>query len=64
VQLKNQDGTAINPDLASRRQILKYVGEMIPQLKSRIANPKGGEPAMQTTSTQQAGSKKSKGKKR
>jgi hypothetical protein len=65
VQLKNFDGSAINPDLDSRRKVLKYVGQMIPQLKSRIANPRGGE--IETT-VQQAGSstggKKNKGKKR
>jgi signal recognition particle subunit SRP19 len=64
LQLKNEDGTAINPDLANRRQILKYVGQMIPQLKSRIANPKGGEAPVQAASTQQGGNKKGKGKKR
>lgn len=60
IQLKNEDGTAINPDLASKRQILKYVGQMIPQLKSRIANPKGGEPSQPTTEKQAGGKKKNK----
>lgn len=62
VQLKNEDGSAINPDLANRRQILKYVGQMIPQLKSRIANPKGGEPPVQSTSSTQQGGANKKGK--
>ncbi|CRL06795.1 CLUMA_CG019427, isoform A [Clunio marinus] len=64
VQIKHEDGTPINPDLATRREILKYIGGMIPQLKSRIANPKGGELPAQSTSQQQTGGKKSKGKKR
>lgn len=64
LQLKNEDGTAINPDLATRRQVLKYIGQMIPQLKSRIANPKGGEAPAQTSSQQQGGGKKNKSKKR
>jgi signal recognition particle subunit SRP19 len=63
MQIKHDDGTPINPDLASRRQVLKYVGQMIPQLKSRIANPKGGEIPVQAT-TSQAGGKKGKNKKR
>lgn len=37
---------------------------MIPQLKSRIANPKGGEAPVQSSSQQQTGGKKGKGKKR
>jgi hypothetical protein len=41
---------------------------MIPQLKSRIANPKGGEVPLQSASQQQGGGggagKKGKGKKR
>lgn len=64
LQLKNEDGSAINPDLATRRQILKYICDMVPQLKSRIANPKGGEPIAQAASQQPGGSKKAKGKKR
>lgn len=66
VQLKHDDGTPINPDLASRKQVLKYVGQMIPQLKSRIANPRGGEPqaASSSGSQQQAGGNKKKNKKR
>lgn len=73
LQIKHDDGTAINPDLATRMQIFKYVATTIPQLKTRIANPKGGEIlAAQGTSTQQpggsssggGGGKKGKGKKR
>ena len=64
VQIKHEDGTAINPDLATRRRILKYVCDMVPQLKSRIANPKGGEVPVQSTSQQPGGNKKGKGKKR
>lgn len=65
VQLKNGDGTPINPDLDNRRKLLRYVGQMIPQLKSRIANPRGGdiEAAIQPSGSA-AGGKKNKGKKR
>lgn len=64
VQIKHDDGTSINPDLANRRQILKYVGTMIPQLKSRIANPRGGEIEVQVAQQAQGGGggKKNKGK--
>ena len=62
LQIKHDDGTAINPDLASRRQILKYVATTIPQLKGRIANPKG-EQIQASSSQQQQGGKKGKGKK-
>jgi signal recognition particle subunit SRP19 len=69
LQIKHEDGTAINPDLATRMQIFKYVATTIPQLKTRIANPKGGgEPVVASSSSQQqggsGGSKKGKGKKR
>jgi signal recognition particle subunit SRP19 len=66
MQIKHEDGTAINPDLANRRQILKYVASTIPQLKTRIANPKGGtDPVPQAGgSSQQQGGKGKKGKKR
>jgi signal recognition particle subunit SRP19 len=64
LQIKNEDGTPINPDFANRIQVLKYVANTIPQLKTRIANPKGGEPvAQQSTSSQgQQGGKKNKKK--
>lgn len=63
VQLKHEDGTPLNPDISNRRQALKYIGEMIPQLKSRIANPRGGEMEAPTTQqTQGGGGKKNKGK--
>ena len=41
LQLKNEFGSVINPDFAKRDQVLIYLGTMIPQLKNRIANPKG-----------------------
>lgn len=66
LQIKHEDGTIINPDFATRMQVFKYVASTIPQLKSRIANPRGGE-IIQSTSTnqqQQQGGKKGKGKKR
>lgn len=65
LQIKHDDGTAINPDFSTRTQVLKYVATTIPQLKTRIANPKGEQPQA-TTSTQpqhQGSNKKGKGKK-
>jgi len=62
LQLKHEDGTPINPDLATRRAVLKYIGTMIPQLKSRIANPKGGDLPVQATTSQNQQGKKGKGK--
>jgi signal recognition particle subunit SRP19 len=65
LQIKNEDGSAINPDLATRMQVLKYVATTIPQLKTRIANPKGGEQVPQqgsSGSTSQQGGKKNKKK--
>ena len=64
LQIKHDDGTPINPDFSRRIQILKYVATTIPQLKTRIANPKGEQPqASSSTQPQhQGGSKKGKGK--
>lgn len=63
LQIKNEDGTPINPDFATRMQVLKFVATTIPTLKARIANPKGGEPVSnQGSSTQQQGGKKNKKK--
>ncbi|KAG5679004.1 hypothetical protein PVAND_008613 [Polypedilum vanderplanki] len=69
LQIKHEDGTPINPDLATRMQVFKYVATIIPQLKTRIANPKGEPVVAQASSSQQQGSssgggKKGKGKKR
>lgn len=62
VQIKHDDGTPINPDISNRRQVLKYVGQMIPQLKARIANPRGGEIEAPVAQQSQGGGKKNKGK--
>jgi len=50
VQLRNEDGTPLNPQLSTRNSILLYLGEKIPQLKS------------QGSSTAQQRSSKKKGK--
>lgn len=63
LQIKHEDGTPINPDLATRRQVLKYVATTIPQLKTRIANPKGEQPQASSSQQHQQGGKKGKGKK-
>lgn len=51
---KNPDGSPINPDVAkTKMQLLKYLGEKIPQLKSRIQNPepKGAPGSKETASS-------------
>lgn len=39
VQLKNDDGTPVNPEFPNRDSLLVYIGEKIPQLKSRQNKP-------------------------
>lgn len=65
MQLKNEWGSIINPDFAKRDQVLAYCCKMIPQLKSRIANPRGitDVPVPVASSSQPAqNNKKTKGK--
>ncbi|CAO1364301.1 unnamed protein product [Diamesa serratosioi] len=66
LQLKNEFGSVINPDFAKRDQVLIYVGTMIPQLKNRVANPKGpvddANSASVPTSQPVQNNKKTKGK--
>ncbi|PZC86645.1 hypothetical protein B5X24_HaOG206206 [Helicoverpa armigera] len=35
VQLKNDDGTPVKPDLPTREAVMKHIGESIPKLKTR-----------------------------
>lgn len=35
VQLKNDDGTPVKPDLPTRDAVMKHIGEQIPKLKTR-----------------------------
>jgi len=69
VQMRNDDGTACNAELASREAIMLYITSKIPQLKSR--QNKTAEAYQQPQAqTQQAsgggggGGKKGKGKRR
>lgn len=39
VQLKNDDGAPVNPEFPTRESLLVYIGEKIPQLKSRQNKP-------------------------
>ncbi|KAK9882174.1 hypothetical protein WA026_019688 [Henosepilachna vigintioctopunctata] len=57
VQLKNDDGTPVNPTLPTRESVLIHLGEMIPKLKSR--NVKAGGDQVSSSSS----SGKGKGKK-
>ncbi|XP_023327588.1 signal recognition particle 19 kDa protein [Eurytemora carolleeae] len=62
VHLKDKEGEYLKEEFQSRNSILLYLGEKIPQLKSRT-NPKG--PAAEQPQQQQTGAvpKKKKGKK-
>lgn len=39
IHLKNDDGTPVNPEFPTRDSLLVYIGEKIPQLKSRQNKP-------------------------
>nr|XP_021187545.2 signal recognition particle 19 kDa protein [Helicoverpa armigera] len=56
VQLKNDDGTSVKPDLPTREAVMKHIGESIPKLKTRQNRP-ADQPQ------QAAQTSKSKGKK-
>ncbi|XP_026737337.1 signal recognition particle 19 kDa protein [Trichoplusia ni] len=58
VQLKNDDGSPVKPDLPTRDAVMKHIGDAIPKLKTRQNRPAD----QQATQTTQA-SHKSKGKK-
>nr|CAH0104555.1 unnamed protein product [Daphnia galeata] len=61
VQLKNEDGTPVNPALPTRDSLYLYVGEKIPHLKSRVFKSSGdGQGANQSG----GGKKKGKGGRR
>ncbi|CAD6233931.1 GSCOCG00007408001-RA-CDS [Cotesia congregata] len=57
VQLKNDDGTPVNPDYPTRDSLMGYVGTSIPNLKTRQGKQSSSEP-QQSSST----AKKGKGK--
>ena len=42
VRMYNNDHTFVNPKFKTRKELLQFIGEMIPKLKSRQA-PKGAE---------------------
>ncbi|CAH0725173.1 unnamed protein product, partial [Brenthis ino] len=58
VEIKNDDGTPIKPEYATRESVMKYIAESIPKLKTRQ-----NRPADQQPQAVQQGSNKSKGKK-
>lgn len=35
VQIKNDDGSPVKPEFATRESVMKYIGESIPKLKTR-----------------------------
>ncbi|XP_061528682.1 signal recognition particle 19 kDa protein isoform X2 [Phycodurus eques] len=59
VQLKQEDGTLCHNKFSSRKDVMLYVSEMIPKLKSRTQKSGGGE-----SSSQQSDGKKTKKKKK
>ncbi|KFM64168.1 hypothetical protein X975_17660, partial [Stegodyphus mimosarum] len=54
VQLKNDDGSLVNPRFPTRKAILLYVAETIPKLKSRTQN-KGGSDQSQNVQNAKKG---------
>ncbi|KAL4660893.1 signal recognition particle 19 kDa protein [Arapaima gigas] len=60
VQLKKEDGSFYNEKFSSRKDIMFYVAEMIPKLKTRTQKSGGGDQSAQ----QGEGGKKSKKKKK
>ncbi|XP_047448961.1 signal recognition particle 19 kDa protein [Mugil cephalus] len=60
VQLKQADGSLCLDKFSSRKDVMFYVAEMIPKLKTRTQKGGGGE----TSSQQGEGGKKSKKKKK
>ncbi|KAG7233307.1 hypothetical protein INR49_007237 [Caranx melampygus] len=60
VQLKQEDGSLCQEKFTSRKDVMLYVAEMIPKLKTRTQKSSGGD----TSSQQGEGGKKSKKKKK
>ncbi|XP_008301569.1 signal recognition particle 19 kDa protein [Stegastes partitus] len=60
VQMKQADGSFCQEKFASRKDVMFYVAEMIPKLKTRTQKSGGGD----TSSQQGEGGKKSKKKKK
>lgn len=58
MQLRNDDGSPVNPDFPSRDSILLHLGTLIPKLKTRQSKQSSGEQSSQ----QPSASKKGKGK--
>ncbi|XP_046463280.1 signal recognition particle 19 kDa protein-like [Daphnia pulex] len=57
VQLKNEDGTLVNPAFPTRDSLFLYIGEKIPHLKSRVFKSSGEQ-----STSQSGGKKKAKGR--
>ncbi|XP_074526735.1 signal recognition particle 19 kDa protein [Halichoeres trimaculatus] len=60
VQVKQADGSLCQEKFSSRKEVMFYVAEMIPKLKTRTQKSGGGD----TSSQQGEGGKKSKKKKK
>ncbi|KAM4615945.1 signal recognition particle 19 kDa protein [Polymixia lowei] len=60
IQLKQEDGSLCQEKFPSRKDVMVYVAEMIPKLKTRTQKGGGGD----TSSQQGEGGKKSKKKKK
>uniref|UniRef100_A0A1B6D4C1 Signal recognition particle 19 kDa protein n=1 Tax=Clastoptera arizonana TaxID=38151 RepID=A0A1B6D4C1_9HEMI len=60
VQMRNDDGTPLNPDLHTREAIMLHLGQMIPKLKTRSG--KQSDQSNQGSTGGQGGGSKKKGK--
>ncbi|XP_023713995.1 signal recognition particle 19 kDa protein isoform X2 [Cryptotermes secundus] len=61
IQLKSDDGTPLNPAFPSRDSVMLHLGQMIPQLKSRLGKQGSSDPS-QSQSGSGASKKKGKGR--
>ncbi|KAK9512665.1 hypothetical protein O3M35_001039 [Rhynocoris fuscipes] len=62
VQLKNDDGTPLNPEFPTRESVMLHVCSMIPKLKTRQGKAGGGDHSAQGAAGSGGGGSKKKGK--
>lgn len=62
VQLKNDDGTPLNPDFPTRNTVMLHLCAMIPKLKTRQGKSGGGDHGSQGGGGSGGGGSKKKGK--
>lgn len=64
VQLKNDDGTPMRKDYPDRESVLKYLGQAIPQQKTRLNKPQGASAETAPVPQGSTGGGNKKGKKK